>query len=233
VTTTGRPTNPLEQAELVLTVIRHPPSGEVHFDDGSAALREISRYYPDLVARFGEPTLLAAVARSRGRFGADSCHFCYAQALARVRRQEEPAVTKATRLLLGEPCSNSRHTDDTHPDKLRASGAAPTSGPTGPAPLARSSDAAELPLTTDELPPALLGGGSLRVSGARLRPVASGYGLRRVGGVWRLFRLIGLRRVRTDFVAHDGRWWRETDQGVVAAGGNAPTTARRTGNARR
>jgi hypothetical protein len=100
-----RPVLPLERARLALTVIRNPPSGQVVMDDGTAALRELRSWYPELIREFGEPTLKVAARRASGHLREDVCGFCVATALARVSRQPSPRATRASALLLGRPCS--------------------------------------------------------------------------------------------------------------------------------
>jgi hypothetical protein len=132
-----RPTDPLEQAHLALTVIRNPPYGGIVLDDGSAALRVLQAWYPEIVQRFREPTLLVAARRASGQLRQDVCGFCLATALARYQRRARPSITPAAIELLGPPCTGCQDRLQVQSSQLRPSGATLTSGPSDPAPLAR------------------------------------------------------------------------------------------------
>ena len=93
-----RPTDPLGQAHLALTVIRNPPHGEVVLDDGTAVLSQLQSWYPGIIRRFGSPVLAVAARRATGQLPPDACGRCLATALARVRRLVPPGLDEGTEL---------------------------------------------------------------------------------------------------------------------------------------
>jgi hypothetical protein len=103
-----RPTDPLGQARLALTVIRNPPHGDLVFDGGASILSQLRSWYPELVERFGDAVLLVAARRAVGGLRDEICGHCLAAAVARGLDQDAPPVSRATIELLGRPCH--RHT---------------------------------------------------------------------------------------------------------------------------
>ena len=130
-----RDAHPLELAYATRHITSHSNLDADAFrrsreDQALAELRASLGDWPR--AYFGTATL-AALAAS---IGSEECVRCRANMIARVRRLPPPGFDAAANFLLGEGCDRCK--PKTQSTRIRPSGAALTSGPHGPAPLARS-----------------------------------------------------------------------------------------------
>jgi hypothetical protein len=98
------PLPPDEWARRARAVIDNRSAVRGFMEDANDPVGNVRRVVPDAFRIFGEATITAAAAP----LAPGVCRWCLAVSHARVHRLPVPAVTQATRLLLGNPCRRHR-----------------------------------------------------------------------------------------------------------------------------